>query len=205
MKNNDHEYYNEIKKPARIEFKVKGSRFIATAKKVDSPEQAQNILEEIRREFHDATHNCYAWKTGLGKKKKFRYSDDGEPNHTAGLPIFKAIEAQGLSNIIIIVTRYFGGVKLGTGGLIRAYGKAAAEVLKECETAKNFPVEILKFTTAFEFVSLVHNVISTFHARLINAAYNSKVEFTVEVRTTKLKAFLQKLRDGTNGQIATTK
>ena len=94
------------------------------------------VWDEVKKEFPDATHNCYAWKIGYNKKSKYRYSDDGEPNNTAGLPIFKVITARKLTNVIVVVTRYFGGIKLGTGGLIRTYSKAAMSVLKQCEIEK---------------------------------------------------------------------
>ena len=181
--------------------KIKGSRFITTIRKVATAEEAEQVLDEVKKEFPDATHNCYAWKIGYNKKSKYRYSDDGEPNNTAGLPIFKVITARKLTNVIVIVTRYFGGIKLGTGGLIRTYSKAAMSVLKQCEIEKSYQTETAVFKTSFEFTSLVHNAISTFKATLKDSLFEDDVTFTVEIRSSKYKEFKTKLKDGTNGQV----
>ena len=201
MLNNNNDLFFQVKEPCRGEFKIKGSRFITTVRKVITQEEIEGVIKEIGKEFHDATHHCLAWKIGHGKKSRYHYSDSGEPKNTAGLPILKAIEAKKLSNIIIIVTRYFGGVKLGTGGLIRAYSKAATDVLKECDIKKVFQSETVVFKSSFEFVSLIHNIISTFRATLKDSNYSDNVTFTVEVRASKHKDFVRKLKDGTNGQV----
>ncbi|MCD6163548.1 MAG: YigZ family protein [candidate division Zixibacteria bacterium] len=199
---NNKDLFFEIKEASQAELKVKGSRFIATVRKVSDIGETQQILDEIAKTYHDATHNCYAWIVDSGRKRRFRYSDAGEPSHTAGLPIFKAIESHNLSNVIVIVTRYFGGVKLGTGGLIKAYSKTASDALKKSGIVKKYHTETVMFTTSFEFVSLVHNIISSFKAVLKDTSYDKEVTFTVEVRTSKNKEFIRKLKDGTNGQVA---
>jgi len=191
----------QIKKPGRNQIKVKGSRFITTIRKVATIEEVERVLDEVKGEFPDATHNCYAWKVGHNKKSKYRYSDDGEPNNTAGLPIFKAIMARKLTNVIVIVTRYFGGIKLGAGGLIRAYSKAAMDVLKQCESEKSYLTETAVFKTSFEFTSLVHNIVASFKAKLKDSQFEDEVTFTVEIRSSKYKIFKTKLKDGTNGQV----
>jgi uncharacterized YigZ family protein len=199
--NHDEGTYFQIKGPKRIEVKLKGSRFIASAEKVVNEDEAAAFIDSISKEFHDATHNCYAWRIGAGKRIRYRYADNGEPSGTAGLPIFRVIEGRNFSNIIIVVTRYFGGIKLGTGGLIRAYSKAAMDVLKECEIEKTYPIEIAKFKTSFEFVSLVHNIISSFKANLVDSTYSDQPIFKIEIRASKFKEFKTKLKDATNGQV----
>jgi len=191
----------QIKAPREGQLKIKGSRFLTTIRMITSEEEAKQVIDEVSKKYHDATHNCYAWKVGTGKKMRYRYSDDGEPNNTAGLPIFKSINARNLSNIVVIVTRYFGGIKLGTGGLIRAYSKAATDVLKDCEITKNYLTETVMFKTSFEFVSLIHNTISTFKATLKDSTFEEEVVFKIEIRASKLKEFIIKLKDGTNGQV----
>jgi uncharacterized YigZ family protein len=202
--NKSSDFFLQIKNTKRIELTLKGSRFIATAVKVTTEDEIAAFLEKIGKEFHDASHNCFAWKIGLGRNQKYRYSDNGEPSSTAGLPIYRAIDGRNFSNVLVVVTRYFGGIKLGTGGLIRAYGKAATDVLKECDTEKSYPVDILTFKVNFEFVSLIHNIIATFKATLKDSAYGDQPMFTVEIRSSKLKEFKTKLKDGTNGQIEFT-
>ena len=198
--NENSDLFLQIKGQKRIEWKLKGSRFIATAARATSEEEVADFLERTAKEFHDASHNCFAWIIGQGRKQKHRYSDNGEPSSTAGLPIYRAIEGRNFSNIIVVVTRYFGGIKLGTGGLIRAYGKAAADVLKACEVEKTYPMETVTFKTSFEFVSFVHNIISSFQASLKDSVYGEQPTFTIEIRAAKLKEFKTKLKDGTNGQ-----
>ena len=100
-----------------------------------------------------------------------------------------------------MVVRYFGGIKLGTGGLIRAYSKATNDVLKDCEIEKNYQVETVVFKTSFEFVSLVHNIIATYKATLKDSSFSENVVFTVDIRQSKYKEFLTKLKDATNGQV----
>ena len=111
------------------EIVIEKSRFIASAIHVDSAEQAVEFVNAKRKKYFDATHNCYAYIAG----DKAKYSDDGEPQGTAGLPIYECIKNNGLDYVCVVVTRYFGGIKLGAGGLVRAYSGACAEVLKSCD------------------------------------------------------------------------
>jgi uncharacterized YigZ family protein len=194
--------YYQIRQQCRCEDNVKGSRFIATARSVTSEAEANAFIENIKKEFHDATHNCYAWKVGVGRLQRYRYYDDGEPSGTAGLPILKSIDARAVSNGCIVVTRYFGGTRLGTGGLMRAYGKMAADLLRSCEIEKRYFTDTLHFEVSFDFTNVVHNIINTFDAELKDTKYNEvAVSFTVEVKTSQLQAFKTKLTDGTNGQV----
>ena len=113
---------------ARAEIKVRGSRFIAEAIRVERVEDAEAEIAAIRKRAYNATHHCTAYRIGPDGAI-FRYNDDGEPNGTAGPPILRQIDTRHLTNTLVVVTRYYGGTKLGTGGLLRAYGDAAAEVL----------------------------------------------------------------------------
>ena len=111
--------YYTIKAAKRTEIKIKGSKFIGSAIPVNTKEEALNKLQDIRSEFYDATHNCFAWQIGHDKND-FRFSDDGEPSGSAGKPILQAIEKFNISNVLVVVTRFFGGTKLGVGGRITA-------------------------------------------------------------------------------------
>lgn len=197
--NSDH--YLQIQKKRRIEEKIKGSRFIASASPVETEEEAAAFINAIKKEFRDASHNCWAWKTGVGKNQKYRYNDEGEPSGTAGRPILKSIETLNLSNVCIVVTRYFGGTKLGTGGLMRAYGQTSLTLLRGCEPVKKYAEDTIKFAVAFDFVNLAHVVIDSFSAELEDSQYGEKVTFTVIVRSSKSTQFKNKLIDATNGQI----
>jgi uncharacterized YigZ family protein len=193
--------YYQMKQQCRCDDKVKGSHFIATARPVASEGEAVAFIEEMKKEFHDATHNAFAWKVGIGRSQRYRYSDDGEPSGTAGLPILKAIDARSLSNVCIVVTRYFGGVKLGTGGLMRSYGKMAIDILRSAEIEKKYFTEVVTFNVSFDFVNVAHNIINTFEAELKDSQYSDNVTFVVEVRASQATAFKNKLNDGTNGQV----
>ncbi len=120
----------------RVQQKIKGSKFIASLAPASSMEEAEAFLAEIKKEFWDATHNVFAWVVGKGEEQKEKSSDDGEPSGSSGPPVLQAIKGSGLTDVIVIVTRYFGGTRLGIGGLIRAYGDTAAMALKEVPRRK---------------------------------------------------------------------
>ncbi len=191
----------QIKAEKRVEHTIKGSRFIASAGKVADEEAVQAFLDKIRAEFPDASHHCFAWRLGYGRKLRYRYSDDGEPPSTAGLQIYKVLEGRNYSNTIVVVTRYFGGIKLGSGGLIRAYSRVTQDLLRECGVEKSFLTDQVSFKTGPEFVSLVHNIIAGFKAVILESHYGQDAAFTVEVRSSRMKEFRTKLKDATNGQV----
>jgi len=141
--------YNTISKPSEGLFKDKGSKFIAKAFPVGSEIEIKAIQEQLRNEYHDARHHCYAYMLGADKKV-FRANDDGEPSSTAGKPILGQIKSFDLTNVLIVVVRYFGGTKLGVSGLIHAYKTAAEEALKSAEIIKRtlHDYYILKFDYA---------------------------------------------------------
>ncbi|MBR1954716.1 MAG: YigZ family protein, partial [Clostridia bacterium] len=118
--------YTTIQGDNTVEIVIEKSRFIATAIHVDSVEEAQEFIASKRKKYFDATHNCYGYL--IGDKAKF--SDDGEPQGTAGMPIYECIKNSKIDHVCVVVTRYFGGIKLGAGGLVRAYSGSCAEALK---------------------------------------------------------------------------
>ena len=121
--------YQTIKSVSRGLYKDKGSKFISIAHPIDTEEEASAILSEVKQQYHDARHHCYAWVIG-NQQEKHKFNDDGEPSGTAGRPIFGQILSAGLTNVLIIVVRYFGGTKLGVRGLINAYKGAANEAIQ---------------------------------------------------------------------------
>ena len=122
--------YKTIYKEAEAEIIEKKSKFIATVRPVKTEEEAQSFIEEMRKKYWDATHNVFAYQIGERNQIQ-RFSDDGEPSGTAGLPVLDVLKGEDVKDVAIVVTRYFGGTLLGTGGLVRAYGKAAKEGLLE--------------------------------------------------------------------------
>jgi uncharacterized YigZ family protein len=158
---------------AEFQFKEKGSLFISQVFHVQSEETANNIIKETRKKYFDATHNCYAYKLS---NCATRYSDDGEPNGTAGIRIFNAIAHENLSNLLVIVTRYFGGTKLGVGPLGKAYYDSAIEVLKISNKISQQLYLHASIQFDFEFSNLVHRMISKFSVKIEKTQFS---DFTI--------------------------
>ena len=165
------ETYHSIATEVSEELVVKGSRFIAHADTVSAQEQAENYVAGISAKFHDATHNCFAYKIGLGDQAVFRYSDAGEPSGTAGRPIYQAIEARDLTNVAVVVTRYFGGTKLGTGGLIHAYSEVALGALQRAEVTIHYPLVNVSHRIDYQFTKADHQLVGRFSAEIASTVF----------------------------------
>lgn len=192
--------YLTIANPSTCEIKVKGSRFIARTSIADSASQARVQLEQIQKSEYAATHNCYAYKVGTPvDKAEFKYSDDGEPNGTAGKPIYDVICGSGVTNILLVVTRYFGGTKLGTGGLVKAYSEAAALALKDSGIKEHFITDCLKVVIDFSSYDSLKKVVSRHGGKETRADFSDKVSLEIEIRrslTKKLMADIVELSKG---------
>ena len=180
--------YRQPRARAETEIKVKGSRFLAVALPVTDSVAARDAIASIKKRHHDATHHCSAWLTGPDARE-FRHDDDGEPSGSAGLPILRQIDASGLVNVIVVVTRWFGGTKLGTGGLARAYGDAARAVLgaveaEECVLRTPFLLEF-----PFEDTSPAMHALSRFDVRILETRYGTGTSMEVAIRRSQADAF----------------
>ena len=171
--------------PVRAELKVKGSRFIAEAFPIAAPEEVATHLAVIRKRYFDASHHCFAYRLGAD----FRYSDGGEPFGTAGQPILRQIDARGVTNTLVIVTRYFGGTKLGTGGLIRAYGDAAAAVMAEIVVREEVRLVAIRLRFPYDETSPAMRLIEEYHAAITSSAYGDETELEIAVRASRVEAF----------------
>lgn len=173
---------------AKAELTVERSRFLACAVGVEDEQQALQFVAATSKKFYDATHNCYAFVVGEAK----RFSDDGEPSGTAGKPILNVIEQKGLTNTVVVVTRYFGGVKLGAGGLVRAYSNAAAAALDVAQLASCIKAQEISFSVPFNLFKQTDRLCDRF-------ALEKKVTFATEatlsliVEKEKTQAFLEQL------------
>jgi uncharacterized YigZ family protein len=143
----------------RGEVREKASRFFGIASHAREVAEAENLLERLRREYHDATHVAFAWKIGAAPDSRRRASDAGEPSGTAGKPIASAIEASGLSDVVVAVVRYYGGTKLGTGGLARAYREAAARALEACGAQTVYETVRLEVRAPFERIGALRRLV----------------------------------------------
>ena len=126
--------YNSIGSPSRGLYKDQGSRFISFAYPVETEAQVKELVDSLKKEYHDARHHCFAYRLGLDGSR-YRMNDDGEPSSTAGRPILSQIDSAGLSDVLVVVVRYFGGIKLGVPGLIKAYKTAAQDALAQAAKA----------------------------------------------------------------------
>ena len=184
------------------EIKEKGSRFIGYLYPVSTLEAVETILHQCRKKYYDATHVCFAFRLGRGKEEYFRYSDDGEPGGTAGLPIFNEIKGRDYFNVLAVVIRYYGGTKLGTGGLARAYAAAVRLVI---DTAKTVTVTITKEVSLnfpFEKTGEIMNIIRLFSLDIVSQEYSGEgVAMKLAVPVTRLEEVTHTLTQTSKGQL----
>lgn len=199
------EYYFSIKGPVQAESVVKGSRFIAQAGPVEFRKSAEEFVSQISVRFKDATHNCFAYKIGLGDAAAFRFNDAGEPSGTAGRPILQAIESKNITNVVVVVTRYFGGTKLGTGGLIRAYSGVTLAALDAATMVKCYPKIRMILRFDYELSNTIHQVLNKVHAEILQSDFQPKTTYEVQLRASAEKDVRSQLIDMTAGRISIEK
>jgi len=193
--------YLTIANPSVREIKVKGSRFIARTSLAQSVSEARTQLEQIQKEEYSATHNCYAYRIGTPTAQpEFKYSDDGEPNGTAGRPIYDVICGAGVTNVLLVVTRYFGGTKLGTGGLVKAYSEAALLAMKDSGTRENFITDCLRVGIDFSVYDSLKKAISRYGAKEIEADFSDKVSLRIEIRRSLTEALITDITELSKGK-----
>jgi len=171
------------------------SKFYAFAHHVETVDECKSIIGEYRKKYYDARHCCYAYRIGF-MGEEFRMNDDGEPSSTAGKPILGQIDSNGLTNTLIIVVRYFGGVKLGTSGLIVAYREASSDAIAHCDIEERFIEEQIKFTFSYPMMNAVMKIVKNMNPRIINQVFDNTCELTLSIRKSyadELKTRLNKL------------
>ena len=191
--------YLTIAQAAKAETKVKGSRFIGEAASVTDAAGAREYLERVRKREYEATHHCYAYRLGVDSDIEYKYSDDGEPNGSAGKPIYDCIAGRELTGIIIVVTRYYGGTKLGTGGLVRAYSQAALLSLEKAGQKINYITDSIRLTIEFSFYDQILKVIEKLKAKQTDSDFSEKVSLTVLIRKSLTEQFVRELTDISRG------
>lgn len=191
---------SSVRGESYAKYVIKKSKFIARAVHITTEEEAQAYLRDGKKQYWDARHNCYAYRLGMNFEKQ-KSSDDGEPSGTAGKPILEVLKNKGLTNTLIVVTRYFGGIKLGTGGLIRAYGTAAVAALDNAIIEDYIDCRILYLQTDYSFLSATERLLPDFEAVITKRDFADFVGLTVEVPEDKADEYLLALRDKTNGTL----
>lgn len=192
--------YKTVRRAASDAFIINKSRFIGYASPAETEEEALAFLQSIRQKHKDATHNCYAYIIGLNAGI-MRYSDDGEPGGTAGMPIMEVLKAQGVVNVCVVATRYFGGVLLGAGGLVRAYTQVSVVALKAAEVVTMEPSVRYLCEVAYPLWDRVHHALKAQPVQLLSSEFTTAVTFTLLMRQTDADAVLAKLTRLTDGRI----
>lgn len=180
-----------VSRPYRCEINIKMSRFIADVFPVISVSEAQEYVSGIRKEFSDANHVVFAYVVGVSGQAQ-KYSDDGEPAGTAGAPVLDVIKKNGITNTLLVVTRYFGGIKLGTGGLVRAYTQAARTVLDKAGLTAISPHLMMNITMNYKALDFMRIMIEGVNGYIETTDFTEKISMTAFIPETSVEKFLHK-------------
>lgn len=198
---NDPDVYTILSSEGFAEIKVKGSRFLGFAYPAVTREEGAARVEALRKKYHDATHVCFGWRIGHGESYHQRAADAGEPFGTAGTPIVHALERASLSDTVVAVVRYYGGTKLGTGGLIRAYGDCAREAIDTATLSKRTLRRRLTVTFSYQNTSAVLRLAERFGSKTVDSDYGEEVTLTLAVPASRLENLRDALVETTSGSI----
>lgn len=172
----------------------KRSKFLAFAHHVQTTDEVKKIVAEYRKKYYDARHCCYAYMLGA-ERTEFRANDDGEPSSTAGKPILGQIQKAELSDILIIVIRYYGGVNLGTGGLIVAYREAAADALQHCEIISQQVEEIVTYDFTYPMMNDVMRIVKEMNPRILDQQFDNTCSIKLSIRKSETEQLRNKLKN----------
>ena len=186
----------------RVEQTIKRSRFIASVGHTPGVEEAKAFIEQIKAEFEDARHNCWAYCAGAaGSTDRIGASDDGEPHGTAGRPMLTAVTHSGIGEVTVVVTRYFGGILLGTGGLVKAYQSSVKMALEGVPTRVRTKTKRIKFSVEHRFVNQVLRKIEAVNGRILEKNFDMGADFDVEIPEDLAETFAKELEELTRGAI----
>jgi len=186
----------------RVEQTIKRSRFIASVGHTPGVEEAKAFIEQIKAEFEDARHNCWAYCAGAaGSTDRIGASDDGEPHGTAGRPMLTAVTHSGIGEVTVVVTRYFGGILLGTGGLVKAYQSSVKMALEAVPTRIRTKTKRIKFSVEHRFVNQFLRKIETANGRILEKNFDMDADFDVEIPEDLAETFAKELEELTRGAL----
>lgn len=168
-------------------FKEKSSKFLGYAFPVKTEEQIRQHLAEVKKEHFSVRHWCYAWQLGYGNKQHYRANDDGEPNNSAGIPIYGQIQSFDLTDVLIVVVRYFGGIKLGVGGLVQAYKQTAQLTLQEAEIVERIITQTLSISFDYKDMNKVMRVVKERNLQIIHQQLELNCTLFIEVRNSEIE------------------
>ena len=190
--------YKTVYRGGTAEIVEKKSRFIAHSAHVESEEEALAFIEQIKKQYWDARHNCHAFSVGVTNETA-RCSDDGEPAQTAGKPMLDVLMGQQLKNTVVVVTRYFGGTLLGTGGLVRAYSAAVHDGLKESLIIENFLCRRVRMSMDYTMLGKMQYLAAKLNLMILDTLYTEGVEMQLLVPDTQYAAFIKEVTEASNG------
>ncbi len=183
-----------IKEPSEGEYKEKGSKFLAFAFQVRTEDEIKERLDELRKKYYDARHHCYAYQLGQNGEL-WRANDDGEPNHSAGTPILNQIKSFNVTDVLVVVIRYFGGTKLGVSGLINAYKTSTQEALENAEIEEKIITKIISFSFDYLGMNDVMKLIKDYDLEIINQEFTNTCQMKLSVRLAIEEEVEAKLQD----------
>ncbi len=192
--------YLTIKKHSAAEIKITRSKFIAQTFPLNPQSEISDLIKKAKKKYYDASHHPYAFRTGIDKNN-FKISDDGEPQGTAGRPILDAIDKHDLTDVLVIVSRYFGGTRLGTGGLRRAFFDAADLSLNKAKIIEKYLTERLMLEFDYKFMNVVMKIIESEKIKLDENISGENAKLILEVRLSKIEKVKKELSGITNGSI----
>ncbi|MGE5342785.1 MAG: IMPACT family protein [Candidatus Omnitrophota bacterium] len=201
--NSENDFFLTISKPyGPEELKDKGSRFISYAYPVTQVEGTVTVISALRKKYHDATHVCFAYRIGNGEDTHIRYTDDGEPGGTAGLSIYNEIKNKEYYNIIVAVVRYFGGIKLGTGGLVRAYAGASRQILEITDPIKVYITQKASLTFPYTLTGEMMQLMNRFSLKIIQRDYTDQgITMVLEIPPNLINEVSHAIIDASSGKI----
>jgi uncharacterized YigZ family protein len=192
--------YLTVKETGEHEIVIEKSRFIAHISRAETEEQAQEFIQSIKKKYWNATHNCSAYLIGENDQIQ-KANDDGEPSGTAGVPILEVLKKKKLKDTVVVVTRYFGGIKLGSGGLIRAYGKATSEGLNAAGIVERQLMRIMHVKIDYTWLGKVENELRSTEYAIKETHYLNLVEIEIYAEEGKKETFTKWIIELTNGQV----
>lgn len=195
----EYEEFLLLTQGAEAEYVEKKSRFIATVKPAASEEEAVVFIEEMKKKYYDARHNCSAFVIG-SHAQITRSSDDGEPSGTAGRPMLEVLLGSGIRNVVAVVTRYFGGTLLGTGGLVRAYSGVLKEALEKCETARQQYGVRFKISADYGTIGKIQYLLANNRIDVENSVYHASVELTAIAPVEEYDRLCKEIVDATSAR-----
>ncbi|MFC5971705.1 IMPACT family protein [Halomarina salina] len=200
------ESYRTLAGPGEAAFEIRGSEFVGRARPVPDIDTAEAFVDDVRAEYDDATHNVPAYRVregdstlGDGMLREYS-SDDGEPSGSAGKPMLNVLQGQDLENVVVVVTRYYGGTNLGVGGLVRAYSRAVKESVAAAGVVEEVPHEPLRIVVDYDDSGTARGILESTGVEF-EAAYEEQVAFDVRVPTADADALRERLRSATSGRV----